>query len=164
MTEAPLNIPWIERKKIEARVLVPLVKAFQAELGEERANQIARRALDGLSRELGKAGAALPPDSPIEKVAAWLPVFAAGDTIDVEVIKRTSDTFEFNVSGCRYAEFYKQLGEPELGFLLLCAGDWATTEGLSPDLEFTRSQTIMQGASHCDFRYRLKKSGDDVGV
>src|SRR3989304_6988493 len=109
MTEAPLNIPWIERKKIEARVLVPLVKAFQAELGEERANQIVRQALDGLSRDLGKAGAALPPDSPIEKVAAWLPVFAAGDALDVEVIKRTSDAFEFNVSGGRDGEVHKQL-------------------------------------------------------
>jgi hypothetical protein len=49
------------------------------------------------------------------------------------------------------------MGEPELGFLLSCAGDAATAEGLSPDLEFVRTQTIMEGASHCDFRYRLRK-------
>jgi len=26
------------------------------------------------------------------------------------------------------------------------------------DVELTRKQTIMQGASHCDFRYALKKN------
>jgi hypothetical protein len=26
--------------------------------------------------------------------------------------------------------------------------------GLGPEVQLTRTQTIMQGASHCDFRYR----------
>ena len=30
---------------------------------------------------------------------------------------------------------------------------------LDPDIKVTRTQTIMQGASHCDFRYkRLRKT------
>jgi hypothetical protein len=46
------------------------------------------------------------------------------------------------------------LGEPELGFLLVCTADFATAEGFGPDVRLTRTQTIMQGADHCDFRYR----------
>jgi L-2-amino-thiazoline-4-carboxylic acid hydrolase len=65
--------------------------------------------------------------------------------------------FEFNVTGCRYAKFYKELGVPELGFMLLCSLDYPMTEGFGADLEFKRTQTIMQGADHCDFRYALKK-------
>jgi hypothetical protein len=30
-------------------------------------------------------------------------------------------------------------------------------EGFGADVQLTRTQTIMQGASHCDFRYTLKK-------
>ena len=71
--------------------------------------------------------------------------------------QQTSEAFEFNVTGCRYAEFYKELGELELGSLLSCGHDFAQAQGLSPDLELTRTQTIMQGAGHCDFRYRLRK-------
>ena len=26
----------------------------------------------------------------------------------------------------------------------------------SPEIELTRAQTIMKGASYCDFRYRMK--------
>jgi len=33
-----VDIPVIERAKIQAQVLVPLLKALQAELGKERAN------------------------------------------------------------------------------------------------------------------------------
>jgi hypothetical protein len=157
MMDRPMNIPWIEQVKIQARALVPIVKAFQAELGEERANQIVRKAEDAEARKFARQASAVLPGSPIEKVVAGLPFFAAGGALDVEVIKETPDAFEFNVTGCRYAEFYKELGEPELGFLLSCSGDFASAEGLSPDLELTRTQTIMQGASHCDFRYRVKK-------
>ena len=157
MTDAPMSIPWIERRKIEARVLVPVVKAFQAELGKERASAIVRKALDAAGRDLGRAASALLPGSPIEKMAAILPVAAGGDALDVEVVKQTPEAFEFNVTGCRYAEFFKELDEPELGYLLACEGDFAATEGLSPDLELTRTQTIMQGASHCDFRYRVRR-------
>ena len=46
-----MGIPVIERAKIQAQVLVPLVKALQAELGEERANLLVRRALGDVSPE-----------------------------------------------------------------------------------------------------------------
>lgn len=44
--------------------------------------------------------------------------------------------------------FYKELGAPELGFLLLCGVDFPMIEGFGPDVELTRTQTTMQGASH----------------
>jgi hypothetical protein len=84
--------------------------------------------------------------------------FAAGDALDYEVIKQTPDAFEINITGCRYAKFYKEIGAPELGFLLTCSADFTMAEGFGADVQLTRTQTIMQGASHCDFRYTLKKS------
>jgi hypothetical protein len=47
-----VGIPIIERAKIQAQVLVPLVKALQAELGEERANALVRKALGDIHRRL----------------------------------------------------------------------------------------------------------------
>jgi hypothetical protein len=53
-----MDIPLIEQVKIQAQVLVPLVKALQAELGEEPANAIVRKALGDLYRKslLSKLG------------------------------------------------------------------------------------------------------------
>lgn len=53
-----MDIPTIERVKIQAQVLVTLVKALQAELGEEKANTIVRNTLGALYRE-GELGTAI---------------------------------------------------------------------------------------------------------
>ena len=99
-------------------------------------------------------------------MAAAFGAFAAGDALDFDVIRKTSDAFEVNVTGCRYAKFYQELGVPELGFLLVCSADFAMAEGYDAQVQFTRTQTIMQGASHCDFRYKLKQEeldGEEKG-
>lgn len=152
------DLPFIEQTKIQAQVLVPVIQAFQAELGEERANAIVRRALGDWMRKAAEQMAAGTPGTSLDKLTAAVPVFTAGDALDVELVKKTDTVLEFNVTGCRYAKFYQELGVPELGFLLLCALDYPMTEGFGPDLRFERTQTIMQGADHCDFRYRLEKA------
>jgi hypothetical protein len=93
-----------------------------------------------------------------EKMAAAFDGFAAGGALDYEVLDKGQDAFDVNVTGCRYARFYREIGAPDLGFLLVCSSDFDMAEGFGPEVQFTRTQTIKQGASHCDFRYRLKKA------
>ena len=66
----------------------------------------------------------------------------------------TDDGFDMDVSSCVYARFFQELGETDLGFMLVCSADFDMVEEM-PDLELNRTQTIMQGADHCDFRYRF---------
>jgi L-2-amino-thiazoline-4-carboxylic acid hydrolase-like protein len=154
-----MDVPMIEQIKIQAQVLVPLLQTLRAEVGEERANTIVRRALGDLYRKLGEAWWRAQDSANLgEKLATTFDMFAAGDALDYDVVKKTPDAFEANVVGCRYAEFYKALGEPELGFLLLCSADIPMVEGFGGDVQLERTQTIMQGADHCDFRYALKKA------
>ncbi len=153
-----MDIPLIEQVKIQARVLVPLVKALRAELGEQRAHAIVRTALGDLYRKLGEtwwhqhAGRGLG-----ENMASAFERFAAGDALDYDVIDEAPDAFDVNVTRCRYAELFHQLGEPELGFLVVCSADVAMAEGFGADVQLTRTQTLMQGAHHCDFRYALRR-------
>ena len=44
----------LEQAKIQAQVLIPLVKALQAELGEARANALVRKTLGDLYRRYGE--------------------------------------------------------------------------------------------------------------
>ena len=153
-----MDIPVIEQVKIQARVLVPLVKALQAELGEERANTIVRKALGDIYRMLGERFWRAKGEGGLgSSMAAAFDRFGAGDALDYDVVKSSPEVFEVNVTGCRYAQFYKEMGVPELGFLLACSSDFPMAEGFGPDVTLTRTQTIMQGAPHCDFRYALKK-------
>jgi hypothetical protein len=49
---------------------------------------------------------------------------------------------------------YRELGIPELGAILSCGRDAALVEGFNPGVQLTRTQTILQGAPCCDFRYQ----------
>jgi len=151
-----MNIPLIERIKVHAQVLVPLVKTLQAELGEEQANRLVQKALGDLYRELGSKWWKTQGAQEFgDKMAAAFGAFAAGDALQYDVLKKTPNAFDVNVIGCRYAKFYKDIGAPELGFLLVCSADLAMAQGYDAKVQLTRTQTIMQGATHCDFRYRL---------
>jgi hypothetical protein len=153
-----MGIPAIEQAKIQAQVLVPLVKALQAELGEERANALVRKALGEHYHRLGekwwrsKGGASLG-----EAMASAFTTYAVDGALEYQVREQSQDTFEIDVTRCRYAQLYKELGVPELGFLLVCSADFPFAEGFRADARLTRTQTIMQGASHCDFRYARKR-------
>ena len=50
-------------------------------------------------------------------------MFTAGDALEYKLLKSAPDAVELKVTRCRYAEFYKKTGAPELGFLLTCGGD-----------------------------------------
>src|SRR3989475_8582826 len=151
-----MDIPLIEQVKIQAQVLVPLVKALQAELGEERANAIVRKALGDLYRKYGEKWWRSQGGRNLgERIASAFDMFAAGGALKYDVLKQAPDAFEVNVTECRYAKFYKEIGAPELGILLTCSADLLMSVGFGADVQFTRTQTIMQGASHCDFRYVL---------
>ena len=83
----------------------------------------------------------------------WLLRFSQqGDALDLDRVDGAADEVNVNVTRCEYAAFFSQLDEPELGFLLVCSLDYDVADGAGVTLE--RSQTIMQGSDHCDFRFK----------
>jgi hypothetical protein len=148
----------MEQAKIQAQVLVPLVKALQLELGEERANALVRKALGEVYRRLGEEWWLARASKHVgDNMARAFASFATGEALDYAVSEQSQDGYAIDVTRCRYAQFYQELGEPELGFLLVCSLDFAFTEGLGGEVKLERTQTLMQGASHCDFRYSRQK-------
>jgi hypothetical protein len=57
---------------------------------------------------------------------------------------------------------YRALGIPEIGALLSCNRDFSLVEGFNPAVKLTRTQTVMEGASHCDFRFELRRPERDA--
>jgi hypothetical protein len=77
-----------------------------------------------------------------------------GEAMQLEVLEDSPTRLAFNVTRCRYAEMYRALGVPDLGALLSCNRDAALIEGFNPEITLTRTQTLMEGAPACDFRYQ----------
>lgn len=85
-----------------------------------------------------------------------MPMFVAGAALEVEPLADDARNLAMNVRRCKYAEFFQSIGEPEFGAMITCDMDPPMTAGIGDDLELERSQTILKGGSHCDFRWRAK--------
>lgn len=152
------EIGVLTRREIEARILAPIIEAFAAECGRERVLQIAAQAIVRIAREQGRALADRMGGNSLAHFVRSQKDWTKNGALAMDVLRVTDVAYDFNVTRCRYAEMYRALGIAELGTVLSCGRDAVLGEGFNPDLKLARTQTIMDGAAHCDFRYRMAPS------
>ena len=151
------TLPIIELRRIEANIIKPIYEEMVKELGEESARRILGRAIRRNAIEQGRSLAeASTEPAGIAAFAGLLERWKANDALRIDTLEQTGERFDFNVTRCRYAEMYREMGLGEIGHLLSCNRDGALCEGYDARLELSRTQTIMGGASHCNFRYQWK--------
>ena len=151
------ELSLLEKTRIQAQVLVPVLRALRVELGKEKADAIVREALRAWSKQLFAEIGATVDGSPRRKWAAMHTAMAEITEQDVTVAmhRKDKEALEFDITQCRFAEFFRALGEPELGALLICETDFDIAAAGAGEVSFTRDQTIMKGASSCTFRYKF---------
>ena len=152
------KLSLLDEVKLQAAVILPVLRSLRAEIGKDKADRIVGDSLRQWARDLYHRIGEAKPGTPREK---WDAVWAEdmrpriGDAVDRDMLKDDGTVREYNVTRCTYAEFFRDLGEPELGALLVCKTDFdiaATGEG---EVSLERAQTIMQGAPSCTFRYKF---------
>jgi hypothetical protein len=148
-------LPILTQRRIEAAFAKGVYDEMKAELGEAAAKRILSNAVIRLAKQ---AAADMAKDAPggepsLDSFRAIQPRWTAEDALRIDVVKSTDSDFHFNVTRCRYAEMYRPMGLAELGAVLSCNRDGAFCEGYDARLKLQRTQTLMGGATHCDFRY-----------
>ena len=93
----------------------------------------------------------------LKHFADSLQYWTRDNALEIEVVEKGEQALFFNVTPCRYAELYKKLGLLELGVIFSCTRDVTLIRGFNPNILLKRTQTIMEGAAYCDFRYTLEK-------
>lgn len=144
----------LQQREIEARIVGPLLRVFASELGLERTLELTREAIASLARESGADLARSLGEATLESFAHCLGRWSEGGALEIEVLEQSAEQLSFNVTRCRFAEMYRALGLADLGSSLSCLRDYALIQGFNPGIHLERTQTIMEGASHCDFRFR----------
>jgi L-2-amino-thiazoline-4-carboxylic acid hydrolase len=151
------EISLLDKTHVQAQVLVPVLRALRAELGKEKADALVKQALRDWSRQLFAAIGEDIEGSPRRKWAtvqsAWSEVSAR--EAEFEIRRHDKEALEIDVTRCRFAEFFRALGEPELGALLICEADFDIAAVGGGEVSLERAQTIMQGAPSCTFRYKF---------
>jgi hypothetical protein len=154
--QAP-RLSLLQRREIEARIVGPLIRAVERELGREKTLELVRGVIADLARQGGAALANELGAATLEAFAACLDRWQEGGALEIEVLEQSAERLNFNVTRCRYAEMYRALGLADLGSSLSCVRDFELAAGFNPDIHLTRTQTIMEGAPFCDFRFRFEK-------
>lgn len=152
------DISMLDKVKIQAQVLVPVVRALRTELGRDKADALVKGALRDWSKRLFAEIGNDIEGSPYRKFAAMNTALADVTMREVsfEMHRRDKQALEFDITSCRFAEFFRALGEPELGALLICHVDADIADAGGSEVSFSRTQTLMQGASCCNFRYKFE--------
>jgi predicted hydrocarbon binding protein len=144
----------LTRREIEARILAPVIDALGQRFGRNEVIAVVRETIAAIARDQGRAMAEARGDHSLTAFADTKGPWVKGGALELRVIQETPEHYDYDVTRCRYAEMYRALGIPELGEVLSCNRDAALIQGFNPDVSLERTQTILQGAPHCDFRYR----------
>ncbi|NLH80836.1 MAG: L-2-amino-thiazoline-4-carboxylic acid hydrolase [Phyllobacteriaceae bacterium] len=151
-----MTLPIIERRRIEAEILGHVFAVIAARSGEAEARAVIGEAVSRSAIEQGaRFREALGRDPDLSDFGAILPNWTSGGSLELEVRHAAKDRLDFDVTRCRYAEMYREMGLGAIGDLLSCNRDGDFCVGYNPKMELTRTETIMSGAKRCDFRYRL---------
>jgi hypothetical protein len=159
MTADELNakIGVLTRREVEARILIPVINALGNSFGRDEVLAIVRDTIVNIAREQGAALSQQMGGDSLKNFVDSLAYWTQDQALEIDVIEESDDLLSFNVTRCRYAELYESLGIREIGTSFSCTRDFALIEGFNPDISLERTQTIMEGAEYCDFRYRRKK-------
>lgn len=150
------DLPILERRRIEAMILKHVLDVITERSGRAEAEAVIGATCSRSAIEQGKALAEDLGHAPnLSDFADILPNWTKEDALEMDVLVTEPDQMAFNVTRCRYAEMYQEMGVGDIGHLLSCNRDGDFCVGYNPEIELTRTQTIMKGASHCDFRYKM---------
>lgn len=143
----------LTRREIEARILASLLEALGEAFDRQRVLEVTRETINRIAKEQGAVLAEEMGGRSLGHFVDSLEAWKKDDALQMEVLEQDDERFSFNVIRCRYAEMYTALGIPELGVTLSCGRDFTLIEGFNPEIELRRTQTIMEGAPYCDFRF-----------
>lgn len=153
------ELPTLTKRKIQAEVIGPIYAEMAETLGEEKAQAILDAAIRKAAVAEGRHFAGLAPGG-VTSMADFIRLYdlwTHDGALEIEVLDASDTSFDFDVTRCRYAEAYREMGLGGIGHLLSCNRDGTFCTGYDPNITLDRKDTIMAGAKRCTFRYRYGK-------
>jgi hypothetical protein len=147
------RIGVLVRREVEARILIPMIEAMSEAYGRQEVTKIVARTITRIARQQGADLARMMGGNSVAHFMESLQFWTQDNALELRIHRQDAVALDFDVTRCRYAEMYLALGEPQLGQVLSCNRDFALIDGFNPQAGLKRTQTIMEGAAFCDFRY-----------
>lgn len=151
------RIGVLTRREVEARILEPIIDDLGKAFGRDEVLALVQTTIIKIAREQGAALSLQMGGNSLKEFLDSLAFWTQDGALEIDVIENSDEILSFNVTRCRYAELYESLGLRAMGTVFSCSRDFALIDGFNPDVSLQRTQTIMEGAPYCDFRYHHRK-------
>ncbi|NHJ38700.1 MAG: hypothetical protein FK731_01615 [Asgard group archaeon] len=152
------ELTHIKKREIQAPIVKILLEGFIEHFGQDKILPILNKIIEEDAINSGLELANIVGGNSMKDLTRIVrDIWAKDDAMKIEYIEENDDILSFNVVKCRYVEAYEKNNMKELGVFLSCNRDKPFTTGFNPNFELKRTQTIMEGAKICDFRFIKKK-------
>jgi len=149
-SETQVDLSTSDRLKVQMEYAIPLLKDLGDILGEEVVLDALRQRLAARVASAKAAGRGpRSPDGPA--IIAGFKDFGE-HTLAYEVIASDADQVRVDVHECGYARLARELDGAEIGSILMCGEDFASTAYAGTEL--SRTQTRMLGGACCNFVFK----------
>lgn len=146
----------IEKRKIEAEELIPVIKELEITMSIESISKLLMKFNEKEAYLRGKNMSVDNPADIISKLLEDIDTWGNGGDMEITFLEQTETTLFFDVKKCPYHELYVKLGIERYGVAFSCCRDEAFAKGFNAKLKLKRSKTLMEGGDCCDFRYFLE--------
>lgn len=145
----------LDRRAIEIHVAAAFHRAASDIAGPDVADAIFAKAVGSLA-DGAAADLAMGESLSLRDLWAVWQNLGGDRRLDLHLDDLDDRVLRFHVDRCAYAELYQELGLVELGVAFSCRRDKPFAEALVPGVKVEQSQTILEGASRCEFVYTLE--------
>jgi hypothetical protein len=117
--------------------LIPQLVAVSKQIGREKFIEILKKATDEVYSRT----------EIIKRFYDSLPKEFMNNVLDLEVIESSTNQRIFKITKCLWAKTFREAEAGDIGYALLCYGDYASARSENEKLE--RETTLMEGCDYC---------------
>lgn len=140
--------------KVRYAEAIKLAKALQDEMGREEALDFLRLHTSRTMSEFGKSQAAKIENPSLHRYTEqFRNLDNYRNTLAMQIVEDTDRVFELKVTECIWASTFLAADAGELGYAMVCYGDYAWAEGFNSRIKLERDKTLMEGHAICNHRY-----------
>jgi hypothetical protein len=136
--------------------IVNIMKNLADKIGNEKLLEMLKEASDNMAKQMPQT----LPEGKNDLAAFTAPIrnpnYFWNHVTTVEIARDTPTDFEVRVKECLWAKTFRDLDAADIGYAMVCHGDFAAARAFNPKLRMTRTKTLMEDHEHCNHHWIME--------
>ena len=138
------------------RGVVNIMKTMEARMGKEKLLEMLKEASDNMAKQMVQGQPEGKNDMAAFTTQFRNPNHFWKHVYTVEIVRDAAADFEVRVKECLWAKTLRGLDAADIGYAMMCHGDFAMARAFNPKLRMIRTKTLMEGHDCCNHRWIME--------